>query len=162
MEWNTFYCTVNYVFKRYWLVETWQCWCIWLTSISREYITAVNSICIQFFSSLVNMLWFNLILHLTFIFLCVQYNIVHDHPKVRENRMQTKDKNWTSTNRSWAEHNRAGAEQRPAEHKTSNMVSYLIEFFIIHYYIDTSVLLENIPLVKFIKTTSGTRVVYFP
>ena len=28
------------------------------------------------------------------------------------------------------------------------------------YYIDTSVLLENIPLVKFIKTTSGTRVVY--
>ena len=31
-----------------------------------------------------------------------------------------------------------------------------------HYYIDTSVLLENIPLVKLIKTTSGTRVVYFP
>ena len=30
------------------------------------------------------------------------------------------------------------------------------------YYIDTSVLLENIPLAKFIKTTSGTRVVYFP
>ena len=30
------------------------------------------------------------------------------------------------------------------------------------YYIDTSVLLENIPLIKFIKTTSGTRVVYFP
>ena len=30
------------------------------------------------------------------------------------------------------------------------------------YYIDKSVLLENIPLVKFIKTTSGTRVVYFP
>ena len=30
------------------------------------------------------------------------------------------------------------------------------------YYIDTSVLRENIPLVKFIKTTSGTRVVYFP
>ena len=30
------------------------------------------------------------------------------------------------------------------------------------YYIDTSVLLENIPLVKFIKTTSGTRLVYFP
>ena len=30
------------------------------------------------------------------------------------------------------------------------------------YYIDTSVLLENIPLVKFIKITSGTRVVYFP
>ena len=30
------------------------------------------------------------------------------------------------------------------------------------YYIDMSVLVENIPLVKFIKTTSGTRVVYFP
>ena len=29
------------------------------------------------------------------------------------------------------------------------------------YYIDTSVLLENVPLVKFIKTASGTRVVYF-
>ena len=29
------------------------------------------------------------------------------------------------------------------------------------YYIDTSVLLENIQLVKFIKTTSGTRVVDF-
>ena len=30
------------------------------------------------------------------------------------------------------------------------------------YYIDTSVLLGNIPLVKFINATSGTRVVYFP
>ena len=30
------------------------------------------------------------------------------------------------------------------------------------YYIDTSVLLENIPLVKFINATSGTRVVCFP
>ena len=29
------------------------------------------------------------------------------------------------------------------------------------YYIDTSILLEHIPLVKFINTTSGTRVVYF-
>ena len=29
------------------------------------------------------------------------------------------------------------------------------------YYIDTSVLLENITLVKFIKTASGTRVVIF-
>ena len=29
------------------------------------------------------------------------------------------------------------------------------------YYKDTSVSLENIPLIKFIKTTSGTRVVYF-
>ena len=32
----------------------------------------------------------------------------------------------------------------------------------VFYYIDTSVLLENIPLVKFIKSTSGTWVVYFP
>ena len=30
------------------------------------------------------------------------------------------------------------------------------------HYVDTSVLLENIPLIKFRKTTSGTRVVYFP
>ena len=30
------------------------------------------------------------------------------------------------------------------------------------YYIETSVLLKNIPLVKLIKTTSETRVVYFP
>ena len=30
------------------------------------------------------------------------------------------------------------------------------------YYIDTDVLLKNIPLVKFIKNTSGTLVVYFP
>ena len=30
------------------------------------------------------------------------------------------------------------------------------ETFALFYYIDTSVLLENIPLVKFIKTTSGT------
>ena len=30
------------------------------------------------------------------------------------------------------------------------------------FIIDTGVLLENIPLVTFIKTTSGTRVVYFP
>ena len=33
--------------------------------------------------------------------------------------------------------------------------------YIYFYYIHTSVLLENIPLVKFIKTTSGTRVVYY-
>ena len=32
---------------------------------------------------------------------------------------------------------------------------------IIVYYIDTSVLLENILLVKLIKTTFGTRVVHF-
>ena len=30
------------------------------------------------------------------------------------------------------------------------------------YYIDTCVLLENIPLVKFTKSTFGARVVYFP
>ena len=34
--------------------------------------------------------------------------------------------------------------------------------FSLFYYIDTSVLLENILLVKFIETTSGTRVAYFP
>ena len=39
---------------------------------------------------------------------------------------------------------------------------YLLLLHIIFYYIDTSFLLENIPLVKFIKTTSGTLVVYFP
>ena len=33
---------------------------------------------------------------------------------------------------------------------------------IIGYYIDVSVLLENIPLEKLVKTTSGTRVVYLP
>ena len=37
-----------------------------------------------------------------------------------------------------------------------------VQTFTLFYYIDTSVLLENIPLVKFVKTTSGTRVVYFP
>ena len=39
---------------------------------------------------------------------------------------------------------------------------YILQCLIHFYYIDTSVLLENIPLVKFLKTTSGTRVVYFP
>ena len=39
---------------------------------------------------------------------------------------------------------------------------YLLLLHIIFYYTDTSFLLENIPLVKFIKTTSGTLVVYFP
>ena len=38
----------------------------------------------------------------------------------------------------------------------------IIILLILIYYIDTSVLLENIPLVKFVKTTSGTRVVYSP
>ena len=33
---------------------------------------------------------------------------------------------------------------------------------IIVYYIDMSVLRENIPLEKLVKTTSGTRVVYLP
>ena len=31
----------------------------------------------------------------------------------------------------------------------------IVQWIIWYYYIDTSVLLENIPLVKFIKTTSG-------
>ena len=39
---------------------------------------------------------------------------------------------------------------------------YLLLLHIIFYYIDTSVLLENITIVRVIKTTSGTRVVYFP
>ena len=39
---------------------------------------------------------------------------------------------------------------------------YLLLLHIIFYYIDTSVLMENIPLVRVIKTTSRTRVVYFP
>ena len=60
---------------------------------------------------------------------------------------------------------------RTTEHaKRLNSQSIFMIYFILHdtvrnnyfYYIDTSVLLENIPLVKFIKTTSGTRVVYFP
>ena len=42
------------------------------------------------------------------------------------------------------------------------IIIIIIIIIIVIYYIDTSVLLENIPLVKFIKTTSGTRVVYFP
>ena len=47
----------------------------------------------------------------------------------------------------------------------SQVLKYLIKSRIsssIIYYIDTSVLLGNIPLVKFINATSGTRVVYFP
>ena len=35
-----------------------------------------------------------------------------------------------------------------------------LELIISFYYIDTSVLLENIPLVKFIKTTSGTSCLF--
>ena len=53
-------------------------------------------------------------------------------------------------------------------YKTSNPIVSLILLStplytrIAHfYYIDTSFLLENMPLVKFIKTTSGTRVVIF-
>ena len=41
-------------------------------------------------------------------------------------------------------------------------MKYQIRGIISFYYIDTSVLLEKIPLVTFIKTTSGTGVVYFP
>ena len=44
----------------------------------------------------------------------------------------------------------------------SKFIQLWKQFISLFYYIDTSVLLENIPLVKFIKTTSGTRVVYFP
>ena len=35
-------------------------------------------------------------------------------------------------------------------------------YYMVFYYIDTSILMENIPLVKFIKSTFVTRVVYFP
>ena len=42
-----------------------------------------------------------------------------------------------------------------------NIIIIIIIITIISY-IDTSVLLENVPLVKFLKTTSGTWVVYFP
>ena len=45
---------------------------------------------------------------------------------------------------------------------TVRTAQYLLLLHIIFYYIDTSVLVENIPLVKFIKATSGTRVLYFP
>ena len=38
---------------------------------------------------------------------------------------------------------------------------YFIAVLYFFYHIDTSVSLENIPLVKFIKTASGTGVVYF-
>lgn len=37
-----------------------------------------------------------------------------------------------------------------------------IQKYNLFYYIDTNILLENIPLIKFIKATFGTRVVYFP
>ena len=40
--------------------------------------------------------------------------------------------------------------------------SVLKTLFSAFYYINTSVLLENIPLLKFIKTTFGTRVIHFP
>ena len=46
----------------------------------------------------------------------------------------------------------------PVTTGTKNKTGWII----VYYYIDTSVLLENMPLLKFIKTTSGTRVVYFP
>ena len=44
--------------------------------------------------------------------------------------------------------------------ETLNIYIYIFIYLFI-YYID-SVVLENIPLVKFIKTTSGTCAVYFP
>ena len=42
------------------------------------------------------------------------------------------------------------------------LLKFLLAEHNLFYYIDTSVLLESIPLVKFIKATSGTWVVYFP
>ena len=55
--------------------------------------------------------------------------------------------------------------QPHSEQFVVNQLSFIsvprIYNIIIFYYIDTSVILENIPLVKFIKTTSRTRVVYF-
>ena len=42
------------------------------------------------------------------------------------------------------------------------LIKIIKKKIILFYYIDTSVLLGNIPLVKFINATSGTRVVYFP
>ena len=49
-----------------------------------------------------------------------------------------------------------------SQSESSNFFMYIIKSIIPIYYIDTGVLLKNIPLIKFIKTTSGTRVVYFP
>ena len=52
-----------------------------------------------------------------------------------------------------------------AGHRTTAVKSALKKINVLltlFYYIDTSVLLGNIPLVKFINATSGTRVVYFP
>ena len=50
----------------------------------------------------------------------------------------------------------------PEHQDEKKTTKYYIYIYIYIYYIETSVLLENILLVKFIKTTSGTRVVYFP
>ena len=48
-------------------------------------------------------------------------------------------------------------------HNNKNVRSLAVTLYVCGYiyiyYIDTNILLENIPLVKFIKTTSGTRVV---
>ena len=46
----------------------------------------------------------------------------------------------------------------PKPHSSKELLSHTSSF----YYINTSVLLENIQFVKFIKTTSGARLVYFP
>ena len=46
----------------------------------------------------------------------------------------------------------------PKPHSSKELLSHISSF----YYINTSVLLENIQFVKFIKTTSGARLVYFP
>ena len=45
---------------------------------------------------------------------------------------------------------------------TNSRALIIFFYYPIVLYRHTSVLVENIPLVKFIKTTSGTQVVYFP
>ena len=46
----------------------------------------------------------------------------------------------------------------PKPHSSKELLSHISSF----YYVNTSVLLENIQFVKFIKTTSWARLVYFP
>ena len=62
--------------------------------------------------------------------------------------------------------NHTGKKRKKLEFSDKQMRDLLYDFFDpeynLNYYIDTSVLLGIIPLVKFINATSGTRVVYFP
>ena len=63
----------------------------------------------------------------------------------------------------WHVHLSYGVCRLRARVQLKTLSSLLKRHWIIFvYYIDTGVLLKNIPLVKFIKTTSGIRVVYFP